>query len=372
MNRKRRNEKGSLKIIVAMILLICIALTGCRTGSENETVNVGNRVKEEVVVRIGFNRGSLCAAPVHIAYINGYFEEEFKSEEVKWEFEEIDMTQSAELLAAGKINACFGLTASLIKPIDNGLDITFTTGIHTGCTKYYVKADSGINTVEDLKGKVIGVPGLSDSSTMNLKRKLAEVGISTTSDNMEVTLSEYAMTDLALALDNGAVDAIALHDPVAYQAETEYKLKKILDTATDEKFLGEYCCQAYVSTELAEKHPAAAAAYTRAIQKAAAFVQANPQEAAKLQKEKEFCSGDLNTNASLLESYNYSPSVSGGLKTFKSCAEELKGIGDLKQDTVVDDFVKKHYITLDGVPNSISYDVNTGKFSENSNADCCN
>ena len=318
----------------------------------------------KAVVKIGFVKGSLCVAPIHLAYLNGYFEQEFAAANIKWSYEEVDLNQAAELLAAGKINACFGLTASLIKPIDNGLDIAFTTGLHTGCTKYYVKEDSDINSVNDLKDKTIGVPGLADSSTMNLKRKLLEVGIGASTDNMEVTFAEYALTDLPLALDNEAVDAVALHDPVAYQAEKEYGFKKILDTGTDEKFQGEYCCQSYVSTGLAKDNPKGAAAYTRALQKAAAFIQADPQEAAKIQLDNEFCSGDLETNAKLLESYNYAPSVSAGLTTFTSAVKELQQIGDLSADVNAEDFISKHFVKLEGVPDSISYNKDTKEFTE--------
>lgn len=349
-------------LLLLVVVLISAGVTGCK--SSTKTSNSAKKDSDEVVVKIGYAKGSLCLAPLHLAYLNGYFKEEFDKAGIKWEMEEVDLSQAAELLAAGKINACVGLTASLIQPIDNGLDITFTTGLHTGCTKYYVKSDSGIDSLEDLKGKKIGVPGLGDSSTMNLKRKLNDLGIGVTTDNMEVTFVAYSLTDLPLALENGAVDAVALHDPVAYKAESTYNFKKILDTGTDEKFLGEYCCESYVTTELATKYPEAAAAYTRAMQKAAAFIQANPEEAAKIQIDNGYCSGDLETNAKLLDSYNYSPSVSGGLKTFQSAAKELKTIGDLKKDTDVDKFTSKHFSKLDGVPDSITYDVNSKTFTE--------
>ncbi|HEX3022049.1 MAG TPA: ABC transporter substrate-binding protein [Lachnospiraceae bacterium] len=351
--------RKKVRLLGLLILLGCVLITGCKKGSSDKS-----EAKDDPVVKIAFAKGSLCLAPTHIAFLNGYFEEEFKKAGITWKMEEVDLSQSAELLAAGKINASVGLTASLIQPIDNGLDVTFTTGLHTGCTKYYVAKDSSINTVADLKGKKVGVPGLGDSSTMNLKRKLNDLGIGVSTDNMEVELVAYSLTDLPLALSNGAVDAVALHDPVAYQAEQEYGFKKILDTGTDEKFQGEYCCEAYVTTELARTNPEAAAAYTRAMQKAAAFIQADPKEAAKIQLDSGYCSGDLDTNAQLLDSYNYSPSVSAGLQTFKSAAEELKTFGDLKQDTDVEDFTAKHFTEFEGVPDSITYDPATKTFAD--------
>ena len=337
---------------------VCLAVAGCKGKTKAASAEA-----EKPVVIIGYAKGSLCLAPLHIGYIDGFFDKEFKEAGIPYKMEEVDLNQSAELLAAGKINACVGLTASLIQPIDNGLDITFTTGLHTGCTKYFSRADSKIYSPSDLRGKKIGVSGLSDSATLNIKRKLEDVGIKSSGPDAEVTFVVYALTDLGLALSNGAIDAAGIHDPVAYKAQQQYGFRTILDTGTDDKFKGEYCCTAYVTTKLAKERPDAAAAYTRAIQKAAAYIQALPAQAAKEQFDSGFCAGDLATNAQLLASYNYSPSVSGGRKTFVSASGELQKTGDLKADTDVTKFVAEHFTVLPGVPESVTYDPASKTFS---------
>ena len=249
----------------------------------------------------------------------------------------------------------------MIPQIDNGLEITFTAGLHTGCTKYYTKEGSGIESVADLKGKKIGVPSIGDSSVIALKRILYDNGIGVTTENLEVEWVVYGLTDLPLALENGAIDVAALHDPVAYSAEQEYGFKKILDLSTDEKFANEYCCMAFVTKKLAEENPKAAAAYTRAMLKASAFVQANPKEAAKIQIDNNQCSGDLEVNASLLASYNYGPSVSVAADTITNAANELLRIGELKSGDP-SEFVAKAFTKFDGVPDSFRYE--NGEFVE--------
>jgi NitT/TauT family transport system substrate-binding protein len=180
---------------------------------------------------------------------------------------------------------------------------------------------------------------------------------------MEIKLVAYNATDLPLALENGAVDAIAIHDPVAYVSEQEYGFRKILDLTEDEKFKNEYCCQIYVTNDLAENYPEAAAAYTRALLKASAFVQANPDETAKLQIDNSQSSGELETNAKLLGSYNYAPSVSLAQQTVYDATNELIRIGELHDGTDVDDFTQKHFKVLDGVPDSYTYN-DDGSFTE--------
>lgn len=341
--------KKLVKIVsTVMIAAFTInAFTAC--SKENE---------EDIV--IGTANGSLCLAPLHIAIDNGYFEEEFEAAGITWRVEEVDLGNISDLVASGQIDASLSLAGSMIPQIDNGLEITFTGGLHTGCTKVYTN-DPDIHSVEDLRGKKIGVPSMGDSSVIALKRILHDVGIGVTTENLEVEWVVYALTDLPLALSNGAVDVVALHDPVAYGAEQEYGFEKILDLSTDPKFAEEYCCMAFVTSRLAEENPEAAAAYTRAMLRASAFVEANPEEAARIQIENNQCSGDLAVNASLLKSYNYSPSVSVASDTIYNAANELIRIGELNADDP-NVFVERAFTTFDGVPDSYRYE--NGEFVE--------
>ncbi len=273
-----------------------------------------------------------------------------------------------EQITSRNINAGYGLTGTLMQPIANGLAISFVTGLHRGCTKFYSKNGTGINTLEDLKGKTIGVASLSDSAPIQLKRKLSSMGFNVNGKDADIHFATYGMTDLPIALDNGAVDAIGIHDPVAYNAEKNYDFIKLLDIGEDENFSKEYCCQAYVSQELIENNPEGAAAYTRAIQKAAAFVEECPYEAAQLQVENGYMpiESDEDTKAygEILERLEYEPSVSLGRETFVSSFYDLQKTGDLDENLNVDEFTSKVYPTIDGVPEGYTYDKATNTFTE--------
>ena len=338
------------------MLILALILTSLTACGSSESKNEGG-----VDITIGTANGSLCLAPLHIAIDNGYFEEEFKKAGVTWKVEEIDLVNISELVATNKLDACTQLAGAMIPQIDNGLEIKFTAGLHTGCTKYYVKEGSGIESVADLKGKKIGVPAIGDSSVIALKRILYDEGIGVTTENLEVEWVVYGLTDIPLALENGAIDVGALHDPVAYSAEQEYGFKKILDLSTDEKFKNEYCCMAFVTDRLAEKNPKAAAAFTRAMLKASAFVQANPEETARIQSANNQCPGDLAVNAGLLGSYNYAPSVNIASQTIYDAANELIRIGELKSNDP-NAFISKAFVKFDDVPDSYVYEG--GEFKE--------
>ena len=352
--------KKSLLIMAAASALMMLA--GCSKKSDKAAAGGS----EQKVVRINFQTGSLCGAPVHVAWKLGLFDEELAKIGQKAEYVQVveGGATLAEMIASGKVDAGYGLYATQLQAIENGLPISFTSGIHIGCTKYYVRADSDIQSVADLRGKTIGVPGLADSAVMNLKRKLLDVGIGVTAANNEVEFIAYASADLAIALNNGAVDVIGAHDPVATKGELAYGFRKILDTGTDEKFVKEYCCQQFVTHKLLKENPEGAAAITRALQKAAAFVEAEPRAAAQLQIEKNYVAGDLDFNAALLEELFYQPSRSLGKKTFDSAARQLQQAGVLKAETDIEKLIEQGYIELFGVPDGYTYDSATQTYKE--------
>lgn len=291
---------------------------------------------------------SLCQAPLHIAVEKGFFEDEgIDAENIQ-----VDAAHVQEAIGADQVDAGFGLIGKFLQPVENGLAIKFTAGIHTGCIKIIAPKDSGINSVKDLKGKKIGVSGLAGAETIIAKRVLTDAGISFDEKNPEAEFVVFSKNDLGQALENGAIDAIAINDPTAAQFVQEYDLNVLIDTATTEKFADEYCCASFVSSKLAEEHPDIAAAFTRAILKASVYVEEHPKETAQIQLDNDYVTGDVDFNANLLKSYNYIPSVQGGYDAIKLSVQQLSQIGILKEDTDAKKFTDNVYVFYDDVPDS--------------------
>lgn len=333
--------KRYLSVILSLVLVLSLAACAAAPKSPEQP----QEEAEPFHLRIAYSP-SLCQAPLHIAVEKGFFE----AEGIEAENIQVEAAHVQEAIGANQVDVGFGLIGKFLLPVENGLNIKFTAGIHTGCIKIIAPADAGITTVADLKGKKIGVTGLAGAETIVTKRALAKENISFDEQNPEVEFSVFGGSDLGQALENGAIDVIAVGDPIASQLVEQYGLVVIVDTASSEGFKDEYCCGAFVTEKLANEHPEVAAAFTRAILKASVWVNEHPEEAAQIQVDKNYIAGDPAFNAEILKSYNYLPSVQGGYEAIKLSAQQLTDIGILKEGTDAKAFADHAYLFFaDGV-----------------------
>ncbi len=328
-------------LAVQVCLLCCLLIV---TACGDETQDDG-----KFHLRIAYSP-SLCQAPLHLAVELGFLEEEgIIAENVQ-----VDAAHVQEAIGANQVDVGFGLIGKFLQPLQNGLQIKFTAGIHTGCIKIFALPNSGIREIKDLKGKRIGVPGLAGAETLIAKRALFMNDIKIDPRDAEVEFVVFSRNELGQALQNGIVDAVSLSDPAAAQMIESYDAVTIVDTAKSPEFASEYCCAIFVSKLLAEKHPEIAAAFTRAILKASAWVAEHPEEAAKLQIKYKYVAGNPEFNASILKSYNYKPSVKGGYDAIVVSSGQLRDLGVLDKSTDPEKLAKDSYIFFDNVKDTYS------------------
>lgn len=325
-------------------LLCSILAAGVLTTSFIGCGNSKAESDENYVLRLAV-AGSLCEAPIQMAIENGYFEEEG----VKIETVKIESAQAADSLQSHNADALMGLISKMAQPLENGLEAKVVLGVHTGCTKILVGKDSDINSIADLKGKSIGVPGMASAPAILTQRVLANEGIGVTTSNLEVDFQVFNQNDLPLALENGSVQAIALSDPAGAIAVNNGSGRVLYDSAIDDFTKDEYCCGFFLNNDLVEKHPEIAAKVTKAIQRGCEFVNENKDETAKIQVDKQWVAGDAAVNAEILKTYNYSPSVSGGKEALLKNFEDLQAVELLKADTDVNALTENSFAELEGV-----------------------
>ena len=119
-------------VLMGMALVSFLSFTAC---NKKQAASSDSAQK---VVRINFQTGSLCYAPTHVAMKMGLFDEELAKIGQKAEYVHIveGGATLGEMIAAGKVDAGYGLYATQLQAMENGLPISFTSGIHIGCTKY--------------------------------------------------------------------------------------------------------------------------------------------------------------------------------------------------------------------------------------------
>jgi NitT/TauT family transport system substrate-binding protein len=233
-----------------------------------------------------------------------------------------------------------------LKPIEQGLDVKFTAGIHRGCLRVQASVNSSIRTVKDLRGKRIGVPGMGTPPFIFANRVLGANGIDA---SKEITWLVFPAGELGLALDKGEVDAVADSEPIGSMLVEMGKVKNIADQAADAPYNTEYCCAVLANGKFLARNPKAVAGATRALLKAAKWVEANPAAAAKLSVEAKYLASTVAQNTVAISHLRYVPSVIGAETAVKLAAAEMKTAGMLSPSTDVEALAKRAFVHLEGV-----------------------
>src|SRR5262245_59674230 len=118
---------------IASVALGAILLTGCNKPSETSEITGGGPTK----VRVGYI-GITCEAPIFTAVEKGFFKEEgLDVSLIKCEW-----ANYKDVLALGGFDVTHHLVMYFLKPVEQGLDVKFTGGIHRGC----LRVQAGINS----------------------------------------------------------------------------------------------------------------------------------------------------------------------------------------------------------------------------------
>jgi NitT/TauT family transport system substrate-binding protein len=320
--------------LITITALSALLLAGCKKNSV-ATASGSNKV------RVGYI-GLTCEAPIFSAVEKGFFKEEgLDVSLVKCEW-----ANYKDVLALGGFDITHHLIMYFLKPIEQGLDVKFTGGIHRGCLRVQASTKGDIHSIKDLRGKRIGVPGMGTPPFIFANRVLGANGID---PGKEIDWRVFPAGELGLALDKGEVDAVADSEPIGSLLFAEGKVRNVADQAKDAPYKDEYCCAVIVNGKFLAANPKAAAAATRALLKAAKWVEANPAAAARLSVEKKYLASNPELNTVAISHLRYVPSVSGAEAAVSSAAAEMKIAGMLAPTTDVPELAKRAFVHLDGV-----------------------
>ncbi len=178
----------------------------------------GSAKQSDVTLKVGDIKALGTVAPF-VAQDLGYFEKEG----VKVEFGEFaDGTALMEAFAAGEIDIAICGVAPVANWYTKGADLQVVAAANGGGHVIVTRSDTGITSVDDLKGKVLAEPNLGTvTDTLLRDYILKNAGIDPEKDL--TILPGLKPADMATSLfDTREVDAILTWEPFVAQAQEKY------------------------------------------------------------------------------------------------------------------------------------------------------
>jgi NitT/TauT family transport system substrate-binding protein len=227
------------KKIVLLTLGLALALSACgrpQSGNEAGTL-VPIKLPLGYIPNIQF-------APMYVMIEKGFAREQGLDVQLEHNVRETD---AVALLGAGELTFAVVSGEQVLLSRAQGVPVVYVAAWYQ---KYPVsvvaKAEQGIKTVADLKGKTIGLPGLYGANYIGLEALLASAGLS----DANVTLSSIGFTQVeSLATDQvQAIVGYAANEPIQLRAQgydvTELRVADFVNLAsnglvTNEKTLKE-------------------------------------------------------------------------------------------------------------------------------------
>ncbi len=265
--------KKLLSLLLAASLVLGV-LTGCGSSAGNESSTEADS-GESVVLRVGAQPYPLYTS-IYVAHQQGYLEEELEAVGATYEWKEFKSGSLVnEAAASGEVDMGFMADLPAIISRSTGQPVEIVNNVAYGekALAVLIRPDSDITSVADLKDRKVAYT--TGSYTQHLiALLLANEGLSL--DDIESI--NLAAGDQAAALTNGDVDAIVTWEQYVSQFISDGTAKLLADGTGVKK--GNMIT--YFETDFAEANPDVVKAYIRALNRADAFIEANPDETAEL------------------------------------------------------------------------------------------
>jgi sulfonate transport system substrate-binding protein len=179
------------------------------------------------------NLGDLAGYPiVKVANAKGFFEEEFEKDNVTVAVHNFQSgPPEIEALAAKSLDFALLGSQPALQGIANGAGIHILSGLvdASDANGLIVRADAGISSIADLKGRKVGVP-VGTTSHLTLIKQLEKNGLTVN----DIELLNLAAGDIPSSILTGAIPAAVIFEPglTGAVANGQGIIRK-LDTASD-------------------------------------------------------------------------------------------------------------------------------------------
>lgn len=280
---------------------------------------------------------AICEVPTWAAYHNGFFEEAGLN---------VELVQLAEgrydALSTGKITAAPAIMYQMLKPIEQGLNIKLASTLHKGCLRFVVRKDSGIETLEQVKGKTIITDEINGAAMTFFSLDLAKAGINPEKD---VQWKAVPFDQVPQALAKGEGDVATAPDPAAYFPLQDGSAFELLSNMKNDH-VENNCCVVTLNGDFAQNDPVTATALVDAWQRGSEWVGLNVEAAAEIAVNEKYTAAPLPLVTALLSEYIWTPNSKNLQAEFQAGAEAFSKTGYLSSGTDPVALAEAAYVSL--------------------------
>lgn len=255
-------------LLSAGAVALLLTVTACSNGGANASEQSGATVK------VGY------FPLVHTATaVNAEKSQIFSKHNI-----DVDLVQTQggataiPALVSGDIDITYTNYTSVLLAAHQGIPLTLVSGNDIGSDDHgiFVKEDSGIDSVADLRGMKFAVNNLQNIGTIAITSLLQEAGL----DRADVDIIEMPYPDMQGALDRGAADAIWQVEPFQASAKAGgfKKIGNLFDGSVKDMPVA-----GWVTTKkFAQENPEAIKAFQQAIAESSTELQGNRDKLVEL------------------------------------------------------------------------------------------
>jgi ABC-type nitrate/sulfonate/bicarbonate transport system substrate-binding protein len=254
------------------------AIAGCVLG-----LTIGNVIpawSQPVTIRLG--HGGAAEEPMWLIMVRPERAKNYGKAYTLDTTRFVSSDKRAQAFEAGAIDLSVGGAIGVIFAAAEGVTAKFIASISRESTRgfstsFYVKENSPIRTVPDLRGRTVGINGFSTSGHLWLKAALEKHGLA----DSDVRITPIPFSAMQEALDAGRIDLGMFPQPYAALLEKQMKVRKLFDAKNGVPFDEELTVMVGKDDFLKKNAPAVRALLAD-LRDSMQFYLANPREARQM------------------------------------------------------------------------------------------
>ncbi len=201
-------------ILFALTLIAALAFSGCASSAAPPAAAPAEEPVELTAIRLSMGYiPDVQFTPYYVGIAQGFFAERG----IDLTIEHRQETDGARLVATGEIKFAVLSGEQVLLARQNGLPLVYVFEWYQRFpVAIAAKASSGIETVEDLRGRSVGTPVKEGASYIGLEALLASAGM--TDDDINLQTTGYAQVETLLTDRVDAVVVYVANEPVHLEA----------------------------------------------------------------------------------------------------------------------------------------------------------